>query len=154
MCFFIFNVCRYVAGWAPKIDVSSRDSDRYDWKVEVGLYKLNAVDPELESAWLQPMHQKGDILVSKFAFKLNLCRCIKKRRKEKEADERRRAERKKWLAEHKKKKKQSSASGGGSSSPASGGAVQVRESSLTHSSKAPGFNPCSLRVISWFQNSV
>jgi hypothetical protein len=35
----------------------------------VGLYKLNAVDPELESAWFQPLNLKCDILVfTKFAF--------------------------------------------------------------------------------------
>jgi hypothetical protein len=41
---------------------------------QVGLYKLNAVDPALESAWFQPLNLKCDILVSKFAFKCNLYR--------------------------------------------------------------------------------
>jgi hypothetical protein len=37
----------------------------------VGLYKLNAVDPErLKANWFQPLNLKRDILVSKFAFKL------------------------------------------------------------------------------------
>jgi hypothetical protein len=38
----------------------------------VGLYKLNAVEPWLESAWFQTLNLKCDILVSKFAFKCNL----------------------------------------------------------------------------------
>jgi hypothetical protein len=42
---------------------------------EVGLHKLNPVYPELESAWFQPLSLSSDILVSKFAFKFNLCRC-------------------------------------------------------------------------------
>jgi hypothetical protein len=38
-----------------------------------GLYKLNPVYPELESAWFQPWSLKFDILVSKFCFhKFNL----------------------------------------------------------------------------------
>jgi hypothetical protein len=42
---------------------------------EVGLftswmYKLNAVHPELESAWFQPLNLWCDILVSKFAFQM------------------------------------------------------------------------------------
>ena len=35
----------------------------------VGLYKSNAVDPQLESARSQPLSLKCDILVSKCAFK-------------------------------------------------------------------------------------
>jgi hypothetical protein len=35
---------------------------------------LNGVDPELESAWFQPLNLKCDLLVSKFAFKFNLYR--------------------------------------------------------------------------------
>ena len=42
----------------------------------VGLYKLNAVDPQLESTWFQPLNRKCDLLVSKFAFNLNLCRYV------------------------------------------------------------------------------
>jgi hypothetical protein len=38
----------------------------------VGLYKLNAIYPDLESAWFQPLNLLCDILVSKFAFKINL----------------------------------------------------------------------------------
>jgi hypothetical protein len=42
---------------------------------EVGLYKLNSVDPPwLETACFQPLNLKCDILVSKFAFKFNLYR--------------------------------------------------------------------------------
>jgi hypothetical protein len=41
---------------------------------EVGLYTLNAIDPELESAWFQPLSLTRDILVSKFAFTFNLYR--------------------------------------------------------------------------------
>ena len=37
-----------------------------------GLYKLNPVDPWLESAWFRRLNRKCDILVSKVAFKLNL----------------------------------------------------------------------------------
>jgi hypothetical protein len=37
---------------------------------KVGLYKLNAVDPWLESAWFQPLNLKCDFL----AFKFNLYR--------------------------------------------------------------------------------
>jgi hypothetical protein len=48
------------------------------WKTQgehmAGLYKLNSADPELESAWFQPLNLKYDILVSKFAFKINLYR--------------------------------------------------------------------------------
>jgi hypothetical protein len=44
----------------------------------VGLYKLNSVYPAIESAsaWFhpQPLNLKCDILVSKSAFKCNLCR--------------------------------------------------------------------------------
>ena len=36
------------------------------------MYKLNAVNPELESAWFQPSRPKCDILVSKFAFQIQL----------------------------------------------------------------------------------
>ena len=42
----------------------------------VGLYKLNAVEPWLESAWFQTLNLKCDILVSKFAFKCNLYRYV------------------------------------------------------------------------------
>jgi hypothetical protein len=38
----------------------------------VGLYKLNSVDPELESAWFQPLNLKCDILLSIFAFRFQL----------------------------------------------------------------------------------
>jgi hypothetical protein len=39
------------------------------------VYKLNPIDPKLESAWSQASNLKCDILVSKFAFKWgNLCR--------------------------------------------------------------------------------
>jgi hypothetical protein len=41
----------------------------------VGLYKLNSVDPQLESAWFQPLNLKCDLLVSKFAFKFNVLCC-------------------------------------------------------------------------------
>jgi nitrile hydratase len=41
---------------------------------EVGLCQVNAADPQLESAWFQPLNLKCDILVSKFAFKFNLYR--------------------------------------------------------------------------------
>jgi hypothetical protein len=44
--------------------------------IEVGLYKLNPADLLLESAWFQPLNLKCSILVSKSAFKCNLCRCI------------------------------------------------------------------------------
>jgi hypothetical protein len=40
----------------------------------VGLYKLNTVDPGLESTWFQPLSLRSDILVSQFAFTFNLCR--------------------------------------------------------------------------------
>jgi hypothetical protein len=41
----------------------------------VGLCKLSALYPELESAWFQPSNLKCDILISKlFAVKLNLYR--------------------------------------------------------------------------------
>ena len=40
----------------------------------MGLYKLNPVDPQLESAWFQPLKLKCDFLVSNFAVKLNLYR--------------------------------------------------------------------------------
>ena len=39
---------------------------------EVGLYKLNPVDQQLESAWFQPLNLKCNFMVSKFAFKCNL----------------------------------------------------------------------------------
>ena len=48
------------------------ESQRADY--EAGLYKLNPVDPQLESAWFQPLKLKCDFLVSKFAFKFNLYR--------------------------------------------------------------------------------
>jgi hypothetical protein len=35
---------------------------------------LNAVDPQLESAWFQPCNLSSDFLASKFAFKCNLPR--------------------------------------------------------------------------------
>jgi hypothetical protein len=40
----------------------------------VGRYKLNAVDPWLETAWFHPLNLSSDFLVSKFAFKFNLRR--------------------------------------------------------------------------------
>jgi hypothetical protein len=41
----------------------------------VGRCELTPVDtPQLESAWMQTLNLKCDILVSKFAFKFNLCR--------------------------------------------------------------------------------
>ena len=45
-------------------------------ELEVGLDELNAVDPELESAWFQPLNLKCDFLVSYFAFKSNLYRYV------------------------------------------------------------------------------
>jgi hypothetical protein len=53
------------------------DPDETDLDDSVGLYRLNPVDPVLESAWFQqPLILKYDILVSKFAFKwVNLYRC-------------------------------------------------------------------------------
>jgi hypothetical protein len=38
----------------------------------VGLYTLNAVDPQLESARFQPLKLKCDILVSKICFQMQL----------------------------------------------------------------------------------
>jgi hypothetical protein len=40
----------------------------------VGLYKLNAVDPQLATAWFQPLSLWSENLVSMFAFKCNLYR--------------------------------------------------------------------------------
>ena len=37
---------------------------------------MNAVDPQLESAWFQPVRLKNEKLVSNFGFKLNLYRYI------------------------------------------------------------------------------
>jgi hypothetical protein len=37
--------------------------------------KLNPVDPQLDTAWFQPLNLSSEELVSKFAFfKFNLCR--------------------------------------------------------------------------------
>jgi hypothetical protein len=47
---------------------------RFAARQSVGLCELNPVDPQLESAWFQPLSLKCDILVSKFAFKCNLYR--------------------------------------------------------------------------------
>jgi hypothetical protein len=43
------------------------------------VYKAESIcDPQLESAWFQPLSLKCDFLVSKFAFKwVNLCRYAK-----------------------------------------------------------------------------
>jgi hypothetical protein len=41
----------------------------------VGLYNLTPVDPQLERAWFQTLNPLIEKLVSKFAFKFNLCRC-------------------------------------------------------------------------------
>jgi hypothetical protein len=38
----------------------------------VGLYKLNPVEPQLESAWFQPLKLKCDILVSKLCFQIQI----------------------------------------------------------------------------------
>jgi hypothetical protein len=55
--------------------------DGEEWKLlKVGLYKLNPVDPSLESAWFQPTNLSSEKLVSKFALKCNLCRYIKPHR--------------------------------------------------------------------------
>jgi hypothetical protein len=40
----------------------------------VGLYKLNPVDTQLESAPFQPLNLSSEKLVSKFAFEFNLYR--------------------------------------------------------------------------------
>jgi hypothetical protein len=40
--------------------------------VQVGVYKLNSADPQLETAWFQPLSLKCENPVSKFAFKLQL----------------------------------------------------------------------------------
>jgi hypothetical protein len=43
---------------------------------EAGLHAFNpAVDPELESAWFQPLILRSENLVSQFPFTFNLCRC-------------------------------------------------------------------------------
>jgi hypothetical protein len=45
--------------------------------VTVGLYRLNAVDIELESAWFQPLNVRSDVLISNIAdFKFNVYRYI------------------------------------------------------------------------------
>ena len=43
----------------------------------VGLYTLNPVDLQLQSARFQPLHLSSESLVSKFAFKCNLYRYTK-----------------------------------------------------------------------------
>ena len=40
----------------------------------MGLYKSSSVDPELETTRFQPLRLSSNILVSKFAFKVNLRR--------------------------------------------------------------------------------
>ena len=40
----------------------------------VGLYKLNPVDPQIESDWFQPVSLCSETLISRFAFKFNLYR--------------------------------------------------------------------------------
>jgi hypothetical protein len=39
-----------------------------------GLYPLNSIEPSLEITCFQPLNLKCDLLVSKFAFKLDLYR--------------------------------------------------------------------------------
>jgi hypothetical protein len=36
------------------------------------LYKLNPVDPQLESAWFQPVNLQCDLLVSSLSFQMQL----------------------------------------------------------------------------------
>jgi hypothetical protein len=61
-------LCRYRAEQRLTKDLTAL------WCTWVGLDKLNAVDPQLESVWFQPLNPKCDFLVSKFASKCNLCR--------------------------------------------------------------------------------
>ena len=56
--------------------------DRYYYSADpdalkVGLYKLNPVDPQLETAWFQPLSLLSENLISKFAFKFSSYRYIK-----------------------------------------------------------------------------
>jgi hypothetical protein len=41
-------------------------------RYKVGLYKLNAVDPQLEGAWFQPLSLSSDILVSSLCFQMQM----------------------------------------------------------------------------------
>jgi ankyrin repeat protein len=47
--------------------------------VVAGLYKLKSVDPQLESAWFQPLSLYSEKLVSNFVLKFNLCRYVEDR---------------------------------------------------------------------------
>jgi hypothetical protein len=53
-----------------------RDFEKKEHTLKVGLYKLNPVYPQLESAWFQPLNLSSEKPVSKFAFKCNLYRYI------------------------------------------------------------------------------
>jgi hypothetical protein len=41
-------------------------------RYKVELYKLNAVDPQLEGAWFQPLSLSSDILVSSLCFQMQV----------------------------------------------------------------------------------
>jgi hypothetical protein len=64
LCFFKWgNLYRYVAYTYVMLLLGCM----------VGLYNLNPVDPQLESAWFQPLNLKCDILVSKICFSNSTC---------------------------------------------------------------------------------
>jgi hypothetical protein len=75
---FKFNLYRYNQGRAASDDVwrlglpeHHTGAFHLDDPV-VGLYKLNPVDPYLESTRFQPLHPSRDFLVSKVCFQLQL----------------------------------------------------------------------------------
>ena len=60
---FKFNLYRYSWGRSSASDAGGRPSKQgftccqiLRHRNEVGLYKLNSVYPQLESAWFQPLH--------------------------------------------------------------------------------------------------
>ena len=56
-------------GGRPSMRSRLSVNDKTMANTEVGLCKLNSVDPWLESAWFQPLRLSSENLVSKFAFK-------------------------------------------------------------------------------------